>query len=347
MNGFRIIPLAVATMAVVLAWNPSGVLASEIGHFAAGSANIRDYVVPDPGFYAAVYNYVYTTGQVNDGQGNAVSSVTIPANHAPGRPSVKLKLDVDVDIYALAPMFMWVSGWKVLGAKYSAYVVPTFANTSLSAALSAETGEGINPSTSSVGVGDTYVQPVWLGWTLAHFDLAFGMGFYAPTGKYHVDTVHIPTVGSVKVDSASNIGLGFWTQQTQIAGTWYPWAHKGTALALALTHEVNGKKQDFDLTPGQNLTLNWGLSQYVPLDQGQTLLLEVGPAGYDTWQVTHDTGSDAATPNVLDQVHVAGGQIGLTYVPWSLAVTFHAFQEFAATDRFQGEAFGLNVAKKF
>ena len=38
--------------------------AGEIGHFNGGFLNIRDYVMPDPGFYGAVYNYFYTTGQL-------------------------------------------------------------------------------------------------------------------------------------------------------------------------------------------------------------------------------------------------------------------------------------------
>src|SRR5262245_50618808 len=170
----------------------------------------------------------------------------------------------------------------------------------------------------------------------ARADLHVGVGLEAaPTGKYDVQTTRVAGIGPLKVESNNNIGFGFWTAQTQLGGAWYPFAHKGTAVVAALTHEVNGKKQDFDLTPGQNLTFTWGISQYVPLDEGKTLLLEVGPAGYDIWQVSHDTGSDAATPNVLDQVHAAGGQIGFTYVPWSVVVNFHAFQEFAATDRFQ------------
>jgi len=234
-----------------------------------------------------------------------------------------------------------------LGVKYAAYIVPTFANTSLGAAVTLETGRGINPSTSSFGFGDMYVQPLWLDWSREHFDVAVGVGFYAPTGKYDVNTVSLARIGPTKVESSQNIGFGFWTEQTQVAGAWYPWAHKGTAVVLALTHEVNGQKRDYDLTPGQNLTFNWGVSQYVPLDPEKTLLLEVGPGGYDTWQVSHDTGGDAATPNVLDQVHAVGGQLGLTYVPWGFLVNFHAFQEFAAQDRFRGEVFGLNLAKKF
>src|SRR5262249_18736478 len=150
----------------VLAWGAGGLAcggsrasAGEIGHFNPGMLGIRDYVMPDPGFYGGLYNLWYTTDQLNGANGHTIRSVTIPANHAPGRPSATLKLDVSVDLYALAPTFMWVSDWKPLGAKYAAYVVPTFANTSLGAAFANETERGINPSTSSVGVGALYVQP--------------------------------------------------------------------------------------------------------------------------------------------------------------------------------------------
>jgi hypothetical protein len=339
--------VAIATAVAVLGQGASFVAAGEIGHFNPGVINIRDYVMPEPGLYGAMYNYVYTTRQLNGPNGNTADSVTLPPNRPPGKRGLTLNVNVDVDLYALAPTLMWVSERQILGARYAAYVVPTFANTSLGAALDVVTGRGINPSTSTFGIGDTYVQPLCLDWSREHFDIAFGAGFYAPTGKYDVNSIRLPGVGQLKAESAHNIGFGFWTAQTQLGGAWYPWSHKGTAVVLALTHEVNGQKQDFDLTPGQTLTFNWGLSQYVPLDSEKKLLLELGPAGYDSWQVSHDTGSDAATPNVLDQVHAAGGQLGLTYVPWSAVVNFHAFQEFAAQDRFQGEVFGLNLAKKF
>ncbi len=43
--------------------------AGEIGHFNGGVMNIRDYVMPDPGFYTATYNYFHTTGQLNNSNG--------------------------------------------------------------------------------------------------------------------------------------------------------------------------------------------------------------------------------------------------------------------------------------
>jgi hypothetical protein len=173
-------------------------------------------------------------------------------------------------------------------------------------------------------------------------------GFYAPVGKYDTETFTLPIVGStVTVESKDNIGLGFWTQQAQAGVAWYPMTNRATAVTAVATYNYNSDKDGFDLKPGQNITLNWGISQYLPLTCDQKLLLEVGPAGYDTWQITDDTGSDARNPGSRSQVHAVGGQIGLTYVPWSLVFNIHGFYEYAADNRFQGESIGVSVALKF
>ena len=294
--------------------------------------------------YGVLYNYFYTSDRLNDGDGNEITAVTI--NPGPG-PGVTLRVDVDVDVYALAPTLIWVSPWTLFGAKYGAYIAPSFATTSVGASLATETGRGVNAETSQFAVGDLFVQPLWLGWTLTHWDVALGYGFYAPVGKYDTATRTLPRGTTVTAAAADNIGLGFWTHQGQGAVTWYPWAHKGTAVLTALTYEIHGNKEDFDLTPGQTLTWEWGISQFLPLRQDQTLLLEAGLAGYSSWQLTDDSGSDARTPNVHDQVHAVGGQLGLTYVPWVAALNGRYFGEFAAQDWFQGQVIGLSVAKKF
>jgi hypothetical protein len=335
--------LVLAMAAILGAARSSG--ASEIGHYAAGLLNIRDLAVPEPGFYGAVYNYGYRTDQLNDRHGNEVDDLTLVG---PRGNRATLNLDLDVDLYALAPAFMWVAETKLLGhVKYGALVLPTFANASISAALAVATRQGVEVDAGQFDVGDLYVQPVWLGLTDEHFDVAFGLGFYAPVGRYDVVTTRLPRLGrTIEAEAPDNIGYGFWTEQTQLAGYWYPFANHGTAVGLALTHEIHSNKEDFELTPGQNLTLNWGVSQYLPLTEGPALLAEVGVAGYDTWQVTADSGDDR-TSSALDQVHAVGPQVGLTYVPWGLLVNFHWLYEYAAKDRFQGQVLGLNVAKKF
>jgi hypothetical protein len=318
--------------------------AAEVGHYVGGLVNIRDYQVPaGPGFYAALYNYYYQSGRVNDPNGNEKDTVTL--NPGPG-PGLTLDIDPDVDVYALAPALIWVSEWKVLGASYGALLLPVFGNSSVGASLSTQFGQGINADTSQFGIGDWYFQPLWLGWHLEHFDFSLAYGFYAPTGKYDTDQKTFPVLGTVRVESADNIGLGFWTNQFQGAATWYPWVNKATAVAIALTYEIHSEKEDFHVTPGQALSLNWGISQYLPLNKDQTWLVEIGPAGYDQWQVTSDDGQNAAG-GVLDQAHAAGAQVGITSVKHELAVNFHYFREYASEDRFEGNVFGLSGAYHF
>ena len=59
-----------------------------------------------------------------------------------------------------------------------------------------------------------------------------------------------------------------------------------------------------------------------------SLLAKVGLVGYDTWQITYDSGSAASS--TLYQVHSVGGQLGLTYLPWVLSANLHAFYEYLA-----------------
>jgi hypothetical protein len=147
--------------------------AGEIGHFAAGLVNIRDYVMPaDPGIYTSIYNYYYTTDRLNDSDGHKIDSVTLKPGPGPG---LKIDTNVDVDVFVTVPSLLWVSPWKVLGARYAAYIAPSFANSSVGASFATETDRGIDPDTSSEGLGDLYVQPVWLDWA-------------CPTGTSHLAT---------------------------------------------------------------------------------------------------------------------------------------------------------------
>lgn len=319
------------------------VRAAEIGHYAGGVMNIRDYVVPDPGFYLAVYNYFYHTTRLNDANGNKISSITINPG---GGPGLTLGVNIDVNVYALAPSPIWVTEIKSLGLKYGAFIAPTLSTSSLATTISTATGRGGTIHGGGViGFGDLQVQPIWLGKTTDHWDLAFGYSFYAPVGKYATNTITLPVVGPITTEPSSNIGLGFWTNQFQGAVTWYPVKDKSTAIATAVTYEINGRKRGFDLTPGDNLTFNWGVSQFLPLKKDGSLLLEVGPAGYDTWQVTSDSGR--AANKTKDQVHAAGGQIGLTYIPWAASLNFRGLYEYSAKDRTQGTSLGLNFGIKF
>jgi hypothetical protein len=297
--------------------------AGELGHYGPALADVRDYLMPSPGFYFKEYDYYYTTDTFRNARGNKVSTIPLPRGGA-------VTLDVNVDIFVLAPTFMWVSDWTILGAHYAAYIIPTFGNSSIGASLATETGFGRSAQTSDFGVGDLFVQPIWLGWNETYWDFALGYGFYAPVGKF-------------EPGAADNIGLGFWTNQFQGAIAWYPWKERGTAVVGTATYEINTEVEDEDVTPGQRLSLNLGVSQYLPLGTSG-FLLELGAVAYGQWQMTDDTGTDAFRPDVHDQIFGIGPQLGLTYVPWKAAATFKWAHELGAEDRFEGDNFTLNFA---
>ena len=193
MERFRRLVLA------TLACGTTAAEASEIGHYAPGVVNIRDFAVPEPGLYGVLYTDAYTTDRLNDAHGNEVDSVTIRPGPGPG---VTLDVDVDVDAYVLSPTLIWVSSWTVLGAKYAAYISLPFGNTSLGASLSIPTGAGRSADESQFGASDLFIQPLWLGWTKEHWDFAFGYGLYAPTGAYDTETLNLSVVGPVTVEAA-------------------------------------------------------------------------------------------------------------------------------------------------
>ena len=133
---------------------------------------------------------------------------------------------MDVDAYAFAPTLIWVSPYEVFGAKYGAYVSLTLSNTSVGASLSTAAGSGRGAEESQFGLGDLFVQPLWLGWAREHWDFALGYGFYAPTGKYDTETVTLPIVGPLTSAAADNLGLGFWTHQFVRRTSAWPWPRR-------------------------------------------------------------------------------------------------------------------------
>jgi hypothetical protein len=303
-------------------------------------ANIRDYTIPDPGIYGALYNYGLLTNSLNNANGNPISSVTITG---PNGNSATLKIGVNLNAYALAPMIIWVPKMKkIFGARYGAFITPSFTNASLNGLVSAGIGAGLNATTGQFNAGDLFVQPVWLQWSAKHSDIVYGYGFYIPSGKYSIVSVPVPVVGNVRVASPNNTGLGFWENQNQGSFYYYPWADKRMAIENLLTWEINQQKRGFDLTPGQHLTWNWGISQYLPLKKDQSILAEVGPAGYLSYQVTNNSGTAALNTTVLDHVNATGVQVGVTWPKQMIVLNFHYFHEYSAVNQFQGNAYGLS-----
>jgi hypothetical protein len=62
--------------------------AREIGQFAPGVLNIRDFAMPEPGFYGVLYNYGYTTDRLNDRGGRQQGGSGFDHTHPMNAPDV-------------------------------------------------------------------------------------------------------------------------------------------------------------------------------------------------------------------------------------------------------------------
>jgi hypothetical protein len=291
------------------------VVAREPGHYVPGVANIRDLTTPtDPGFYYLQYNAYYATDTYKDRNGDSVSSVGV----GPGA----FDIETDIDVLAITPLFLWATEFEILGAKNSWYIAPTVAQGNVGASISSVNLNGSYNSNSS-GLGDPYVQPIMLGWKNPNYDFNLGVGVYLPVGKYDVD-------------DDDNIGLGFWTGQIQ--GSFYYYLNdQTTAFMLAATYEVHGEKDGTDITPGDHLTVEYGVSHYY------NQRLEVGLHGFYQQQVEGDSGNDGLL-DIDDKSKVSGFGAQLSY--WAtprLNLSFKYMKEYDAKARFEGDWIMLNL----
>ena len=248
-------------LAMALICNISMAQARTMGHYAPGVVSIRDLAVPPvPGFFYAQYNAYYEADRYVDGDGNKRLDFESEGG--------EVELETDVDVLAIAPVFLWSTSKTILGANYAFYVAPNFGKSSVAAKLSVLDQIG-KTDDDAIGMGDTFVQPIWLGWQGARYDLAFGAGAYLPTGKYDAE-------------DGDSIGLGFWTGQLQSSAYWYLDEARASALEFAVTYEFHGEQEDTDITPGDHVSIEYGYSQYL------SQRIEVGISGYSQWQVEKD-----------------------------------------------------------
>ncbi|WEM45516.1 transporter (plasmid) [Photobacterium sp. DA100] len=266
------------------------------GHYTPGVGNIRDFTMPDQaGFIYEQYNLYYASDDFKDRNGNSIGQ------------------GQELTTGAVAPLLMWVTDKEILGARYSFYINPSYVNTEMD-------NQGVGG-----GVGDLYVQPLWLGWLNEQYDVTLGAGVYIPIGD-------------------DDVTLDMWTAQVQAAGYYY-FMDKASALMLAATYEFHGESDATGVKPGDHLTLEYGYSQYL------TQQLEIGIRGYSQWQTESDSlPADMKNVNHMfgtslgekSEVHALGLQVGYWFNSnWNITANYS--KEYSASARYEGEIFSLNL----
>lgn len=287
--------------------------AAQLGHYQPGSSNIRDFFLPDPGLGIELFVSYYTSGTYRDANGDPL--MVELGNGVLGQP--------ETDIWSLTPSVSWNPGIRPLGTAYAVVISPSVANAHL-AAEGVEATQGVVRQTANFGRADIMVQPVWLGHAWGPIYVAGGYAFWAPIGEYQSDAI-------------DNIGLGFWSHQLQLSSYFFFDQTRQRLAGLTITFEVNGEQEGTGISPGNHLTLEWGVGG----QPGSRWF--AGLTGYAQWQVSPAAGP-SIDPDMRDRVYAAGGQLSFWAVPGLFYLTSRLLFEFEARNRFEGTLGTLNLA---
>lgn len=298
------------------------------GHYYPSLMNLRDYTTPAAGLYVLWYNAYGWSDSFYDQHGNKFASVNLSQLN-PRLPD--LNVNVNQGSFMSTPTLVWALD-KLLpfGIRYFALLSLPFVSGSGSGILEGG-GIVVPPGTttsanySATGFGDLALVPVGLSMSTPKLDLTFTWMVYAPTGKW-------------EVGGTDNTGLGFWTNQLQLFGYFFPQAGRKTAIQLGLTYEFNTDLKGQPVKPGNRFTIQYGVDHYF------TEALLLGLQGGNNWQVTNDTGSGVYwDPDVHDSTNFWGVSAG--YWVWQdrLMVNTKYVMNYAPRQHFGNSAVYLNL----
>jgi len=321
------------------------VFSGEQGHYAPAPMAVRDYVMPSKGFYVIGYDTYYHADKMKDSSGNTFDSVSVSGSWRGTVKSIPITItgtlnaNLDFSIHSAMQTlaFAWATDQKILGADYGLMIIPSWGYTSVNVAAQGtasgtikvgshsrdfSVGEEVKIKGEQWGLGDLIIQPLWLDWRGKKHDLVFSYAATLPTGAYSKDSI-------------ANVGMGFCSQRLQAATYFYPFENKTTAFMFTPTYEWNSKKIDTDIQPGQTMTIEYGVSQYVHPR------VEIGLTGYNQWQITDDSGS-AAMDKTKNTISGVGAQIVYWAIKDKCSLTAKVSQEYAGKDRLEGFFESLN-----
>jgi hypothetical protein len=278
------------------------------GVYPLGMSAINSGVTAEPGFTYANLFLFYSRNASKGPDGESLAT---------GSNSVLMDMN----------SFVWVSGQKILGARYSASATIPIANNS----LASDVGGSIS---GGGGLADSYYQPVILGWRTDRVGIRAIYGFLAPTGRF-------------EAGADDNVGSGYWTHVLASGQTVYLTANKRTLVSAFQMYEFHGTQEGTGVNPGQTISLDYSVTQVLPLRED--MALQVGVVGYEQRQTT-DKSAPGITPDqagaryAINSLGVAGN-LGLPVRGVGLGLRY--YKEFSNRSTFQGHSLQITGSVAF
>ncbi|MDR2901963.1 MAG: transporter [Lactobacillales bacterium] len=282
--------------------------AGEVGHYSAGAWGPWDHMSPARG-----------TGQV------AAGMAYYKTDKLKNSSGSERRINANLDLPQAMALVKYSPKMDILNANYSFGIVPTYGRTNINAYLS---GTRFESKGEQTGWSDLYVIPANLTWDVNKYAMVSAQyALWAPTGSY-------------KKDRVLNNGLGYWSHDFRLTGSFFPEGNPATLLSVSGLYEFNTKKDGKDIHPGDRFVMELGASHVF------NKYVIAGVLATANWEITKTTGSQA-TDDKKDRVFSAGPEAMIYIVPDKLSVTLRYLAEFGVKDRTQGQFFFAFVGYQF
>lgn len=276
-------------------------LANAFGHYTPGALGLNAASLPPAGFHYTGYNMFYTADTLHDNAGNDID------------------VDLDLNVFANANQFTYISEYKIFGADLGADFIIPLVNVDV---------EMVGVDESTFGIGDLYVEPFVLGWHTPRWDVAFALGAYAPTASS---------------GKPSSVGKGYWSFMETLGATYYFDESRTWTFSLLTRWLQNTKNRDTDITPGADVVAEYGLAKAFP---SKNHIITVGMAGYTYAQLTEDSG-----PGASDNTFI-GNAIGpevryMGFKPFPFQISLRYLTEYGTENTTEGTNICLTLIGSF
>ena len=299
---FKIREFAVAVIAALLVLAGAG-SAMAFGHYTPGSLGLNAATLPPQGFHYTMYNIFYNADTLKDNSGNDI------------------QVGMDLNVFASVHQFTYMTGYKIFGAEFGfdAIIPLVYTNIEIKAA-------GVDEDT--FGIGDLYFEPFVLAWHTQSWDVAFALGFYAPTAES---------------DKQSSPGAGYWSFMETLGATYYFDDARTWTFSVLTRWLQNTEDRDTDITPGADVVAEYGLAKALPVNDN--LVFTAGVAGYTYAQLTDDDGVD-------DDEKYFGNAVGpelriLVFKPFVWQVSLRYLFEYGCENTTEGQNVCLTLIGSF